>query len=156
MPVCQTCQLIKKRDEGTAPLWDSIYRTSYWDVVHSYNTALPGWTVLVCQRHIAAIDEMTEEEAIDLGLLMRRVSIILKEITGCAKTYVIQFAEHPDHPHVHFHLVPRMSDQPDDYKSTRIFNYLGVDEQERVGEEDMNRIANQLRARLTEMASQTE
>src|SRR5690349_2890677 len=56
---CHTCDLLKRRDEGNAPLWDCIYRTPYWDVVHSYNTALPGWLVLVARRHIAAIAELT-------------------------------------------------------------------------------------------------
>ncbi|MCA9881656.1 MAG: HIT family protein [Anaerolineae bacterium] len=152
MSNCKTCVLLKKRDEGTSPLWDSIYRTPYWDVVHSYNTSLLGWITVVLRRHAAAIDELNDHEAIDIGLLIRRVSIILKEITGCSKTYVIQFAEHPDHPHVHFHVVPRMANMPEDHRGIHIFKYLGVDESERVGEEDMNRIAKAIRSRLTEMA----
>ncbi|MDX2136516.1 MAG: hypothetical protein SF123_00350 [Chloroflexota bacterium] len=31
----------------------------------------------------------------------------LRTTTGCAKTYVAQFAEHLDHPHVHFHIIMR-------------------------------------------------
>ena len=138
---CKTCELIARRDAGIAPLWDCIHRARFWDVVHSYNTALPGWLVLVARRHIEAIDELTDEEAIELGGLLRRVSMALKEITGCLKTYVIQFAEAADHPHVHFHIVPRMADQPEDRRSTKIFGYLGVPEEERVSEETMNEIA---------------
>jgi diadenosine tetraphosphate (Ap4A) HIT family hydrolase len=142
---CRTCELITKRDAGTAPLWDCIQRTQYWDVVHSYNTALPGWLVLVARRHMAAIDEMTEDEAVELGRLIRQVSLALKEVTGCAKTYVMQYAEHPDHPHVHFHIVPRMPDQPEERKGQNIFGYLGVPENERVSEERMNEIAAAVR-----------
>lgn len=145
---CRTCELTVRRDAGDAPLWDNIYRTAYWDVVHSFNTALPGWMVLVARRHMAAIDEMTEAEAVELGRLIRQVSIALKQVTGCAKTYVMQFAEHPDHPHVHFHVVPRMADIPDAYRAIHIFKYLGVPDEARVSETDMNVLAEKIKACL--------
>ena len=141
MANCYTCELTTQRSAGQAPAWDSILRTQYWDVVHSYNTSLRGWLVLVARRHMAAIAEMTEEEAVELGSLIRRVSLALQEVTGCLKTYVIQFAEHPDHPHVHFHIVPRMPDQPEERRSINIFSCLGVAPEERVSEEVMNEVA---------------
>lgn len=146
---CKTCEMIAARDAGTAPLWDSIFRTQFWDLVHSYDTALPGWLVLVARRHIVAIHEMTEEEAEELGTLIRWVSIALKEVTGCLKTYVIQFAEAAEHPHVHFHVIPRMADQPRERRSTRIFEYLGVPEEERVSEETMNTLAARIQGYLS-------
>ena len=142
---CQTCELVARRDRGEAPPWDAIYRSQYWDVVHSFNTSLPGWLVLVARRHIAAVDEMRDEEAVELGRLIQRVSLALKEATGCVKTYVVQFAESPDHPHVHFHIVPRMADQPEDHTGPNVFRYLGAADEERVGEERMNELAAQLR-----------
>ncbi len=145
---CKTCELVANRDAGTAPFWDCIHRAQFWDVVHSYNTALPGWLVLVARRHIEAVDELTEDEAVELGLLTRRVSLALKEVVGCQKTYVIQFAEAEGHPHVHFHIVPRMANQPDNRRSTRIFGYLGVPQNERVDEETMNKIAAKIQAIL--------
>lgn len=148
MTTCHTCELTAKRDSGEAPLWDSIYRTDYWDVVHAYNSSLLGWLVLVVRRHIASLDELTEPEAAELGLLIQRTSNALKQLIGCVKTYAIQFAEHPDHPHVHFHIVPRMADQPPDRKSTQIFGYMGVPDEERVSEAEMNAFAEQVRAIL--------
>jgi diadenosine tetraphosphate (Ap4A) HIT family hydrolase len=141
MGKCYTCELVARRDAGQAPPWDRIHRTQYWDVVHSYNTALRGWLVLVARRHIEAIAEMTEDEAVELGLLLRRVSVALKETTGCVKTYVLQFAEAAEHPHVHFHVVPRMADQPEERQGAQIFGYLGVPKEERVSEEAMNELA---------------
>ena len=102
---------------------------------------MPGWLVLVTRRHITAVDELTDTEAIELGHLIRRTSVALKEVTGCVKTYVIQFAERADHPHVHFHIIPRMADQPENRHSTQIFGYLGVPEEERVNQEVRNVIA---------------
>jgi diadenosine tetraphosphate (Ap4A) HIT family hydrolase len=103
------------------------------------------------RRHIEAIDELTDNEAIELGRLVRRVSIALREVTGCIKTYVVQFAEHEDHPHVHFHIVPRMKNQPEDRRSVRIFEYLGVPEEERVSEESMNEISAKIQSILLSM-----
>ncbi len=148
MGACLTCELVRRRDEGHAPLWDSICRTDHWDLVHSYNTSLPGWLVLIARRHLEAIDELTDEEAAELGVLLRQTSAALKEVTGCVKTYVIQFAEAAEHPHVHFHIIPRMADQPEERGSLGIFGYLGVPEAERVGEAEMNEIADQIRCRI--------
>lgn len=150
MTECLTCALVARRDAGTAPVWDSIVRTQYWDVVHSYNTSLLGWIVLVIRRHIEAVDEMTEDEAVELGKLMRHVSIILKTETGCTKTYVVQFAEAKEHPHVHFHIIPRMPDQPDEYKGPGIFKRLGVPEAERVDEAAMTALSLRVRQKLNE------
>jgi diadenosine tetraphosphate (Ap4A) HIT family hydrolase len=148
---CHTCELTVERDGGNAPLWDSIYRSEYWDVVHAYNTSLLGWLVLVARRHVAAIDELSEAEAVEMGKLVRQLSIILKAQVGCTKTYVIQFAEAPRHQHVHFHIVPRMADQPDDHKGPHIFKYLGVPDEERVSEAAMNDLALKIRRNLLEM-----
>jgi diadenosine tetraphosphate (Ap4A) HIT family hydrolase len=145
---CHTCELIAQRDAGKAPPWDAILRTEYWDVVHAYNTSLPGWLVLVVRRHITAVAEMTEAEAAELGSLLRRVSLALQKVTGCEKTYVIQFAEQAEHPHVHFHVIPRMADLPEAVRSTRIFTLLGVPPSDRVPEETMNEIAQRIRREL--------
>ena len=154
MSKCKTCELISLRDQCQAPLWNNIYRYQNWDVVHSFNSTLPGWLVLVARRHIEAIDELTENESIELGVAVRRVSIALKQVTGCVKTYVMQFAESPEHPHVHFHIVPRMANQPEGYKSTKIFKYLGASEEERVNETRMNEIAARIQRILLSMESE--
>ena len=154
MADCVTCALTLQRDKGKAPLWDNIFRTQYWDVVHSFNTGLPGWLVLVARRHIAAIDEMSEAEAAELGNLLRQVSLSLKQVTGCLKTYVMQFAEHPQHPHVHFHVVPRLKDQPDTHRGPKVMNYLKVSEAEYVDEATMNALSEQIRQSLLAMAPQ--
>ena len=145
MKTCKTCELIANRDAGAAPIWDSIYRTPLWDVAHSYNTALPGWLVLVARRHIESLDELTDPEAVEMGRLIRRTSLALKKVTGCEKTYVLQFAEKAEHLHVHFHIIPRMADQPENRAGPQIFGYLNVPAEERVSQEVMNAIAVRVR-----------
>ncbi len=148
---CMTCSLIARRDAGQAPLWDCILRTDSWDLVHSYNTSLPGWLVLVARRHVTAIEELTDEEAAELGVLLRRTSAALREVTGCVKTYVCQFAEQAEHPHVHFHVIPRMVDQPAERRGPRVFGYLGVPEEERVSEALLHDLAVKIQ-RIFKMA----
>ncbi len=148
MAQCESCRRITTRDRGEAPPWDNIYRSPYWDVVHAYNCAHLGWLVLVCRRHIEAIDEMTRAEAHDLGDLLRVASRALKLRLGCEKTYVMQFAEASDHRHVHFHLVARMRQQPPEDKSWRIFRHLGVPVEQRCSETAMNALAADVGAHL--------
>lgn len=144
---CGTCARIAERDAGRAPLWDEIVRTPDWDLVHSYDTSLLGWLVLVPRRHIVSVAELDLVEGRALGDLLRFASGALEEELGCAKTYVMQFAEHPEHPHVHFHVVPVAADLPQDHRGANVFHYLGVNDAERVPEQEMNALAARLRDR---------
>ncbi len=156
MADCYTCELVAKRDSGEAPLWDSIVRTDHWDLCHAYNTRLLGWMVLVSRRHLTALHEMNSAEAAELGTLMHQTSVALQHAVGCTKTYVMQFAEHPLHPHVHFHVVPRMPDQPAELNSTRVFGYMTDDLSERVSEAEMNRVSAEIRNHLQDGLDSTE
>ena len=149
--VCHTCARLSERDKGKVPLWDNIYRSKYWDVVHAYNTSYLGWLVLVVRRHIEAIDELTPDEAQELGALLQQVSLALKRQLGCSKTYVMQFAESPDHPHVHFHLVARMPDQALEDRAYKIFRHLGVPLEHRCSDEDLDNFAEGIRAQLKQL-----
>jgi diadenosine tetraphosphate (Ap4A) HIT family hydrolase len=145
MTICQTCVLSENRKSPEVPLWDSIYPARHFDVAHAYNSTLPGWIVLVLKRHAAAIDELTEEESVELGILIRKVSVALKHAVGCSKTYVMQFAEAQGHSHVHFHIVPRMADIVAENVGRNVFNYLGGDEDRFVSEAHLNEIARKMR-----------
>jgi diadenosine tetraphosphate (Ap4A) HIT family hydrolase len=142
---CITCELVVRRDIGEAPIWDSILRTQNWDIVHCNDTSLLGWIVVIARRHIESIDQLTYAEALELGGLLRKVSQALKKVIKCNITYVIQFAEAAGHRHVHFHIVPRMADLPEEYRGVRIFKLLGVSDKDRVSEETMNKFAIQIR-----------
>lgn len=145
MNECQTCALIDRRNSPDVPPWDSIFAARYFDVTHAYSTSLPGWTIIVCKRHIAAVHDMSAEEARELGELILLVSRALKFAVGCAKTYVMQFAEQPGHNHVHFHVVPRMDGIPDENKGANVFNYLNVDSELEVSEIERSQIAIRMR-----------
>ena len=145
---CDTCKLIQRRDEGVAEAWDQILRTAHFDVVHSFNTSLPGWLVIVAKPHASTIAELSEAAAIELGQLLRDVSIALTEVTGCAKTYVMQFAESPTHQHVHFHVVPRLIDIPETLKGGQVFVYMSVPEDALLSDDQMNEVSSGVRTAL--------
>lgn len=69
-------------------------------------------------------------------------------MTGCDKTYVAQFAEAAGFSHVHFHIVPRMPELPDEVRGPRVFRLLRRGEHEIVSDERMDEIAVALRAHL--------
>jgi diadenosine tetraphosphate (Ap4A) HIT family hydrolase len=104
--------------------------------------------VLVLRRHVATLAEMTDEEAGELGPLVKLVSRTLAEVVGCAKTYVAQFAEDPLHRHVHFHVIPRAPDQLEEFRGPGVFAALGVPEERCVPEERMNVIAAAMALKL--------
>jgi len=87
----------------------------------------------------------TPDEAAELGRLLPAVSQALQKVVGCQKTYVVQFADHPEHPHVHFYVIPITADLPAGKRGPGVFGYLGVPEEERISEMTMNEIAARVR-----------
>ena len=71
-----------------------------------HRQSLPGWLVLVPRRHTVALDDLTADEAADLGPLLRAVSSALRDVVRCRKTYVVLFAEAEGFQHIHFHIIP--------------------------------------------------
>ena len=142
MYTCRTCELTKRRDSGEAPSWDAILRTRHWDVAHADDTSLEGWTILVLRRHVESLADINDEEAAELGPLIKSVSRALAEVLACTKTYVAQFAEDPLHHHVHFHVIPKSAHHPEELLGLHVFACLGVPEGERVPEGRMNEIGS--------------
>jgi diadenosine tetraphosphate (Ap4A) HIT family hydrolase len=104
---------------------ERIYVDEFWRVAHAFDSSLAGWLIVVPRRHVEAIAELTPAEAASLGTVLHRASIALTNTLRCQKTYVMQFAEAEGFSHVHFHVVPRMADLPEEHRGPRIFHYLG-------------------------------
>ncbi|MFI6697834.1 HIT family protein [Streptomyces sp. NPDC050509] len=90
-PDCYTCGQEARIEE--LPLSERIVLDRHWRVAHAFDTALPGWLVLLPRRHVTAVHELTDAEAATLGTWQVRLSRALRDVTGCVKTYVAQFAE---------------------------------------------------------------
>jgi diadenosine tetraphosphate (Ap4A) HIT family hydrolase len=125
-----------------------ILFTDSWTVAHAFDTGLPGWVVLLPIRHVIALHELTSEEAAELGPLLRDLSIALQKVVGCEKTYVMLFAEAEGFAHLHFHVVPRMPDQPEELRGPGVFGMLGLPAESRVPDAEMDRVAVAIRHAL--------
>ncbi len=45
------------------PPRERIAADRYWRVAHAFNSALPGWLILIPRRHVTTIAELTDDEA---------------------------------------------------------------------------------------------
>jgi diadenosine tetraphosphate (Ap4A) HIT family hydrolase len=106
---CSSCR--NHQQSAALPPRELIAADDYWRVAHVFDTALPGWLVLVPLRHVTSIADLTDAEAASLGTWQVRLSRALQAVTGCLKTYVVQFAEKEGFAHVHFHAASANSSE---------------------------------------------
>lgn len=145
VPGCYPCD--RQMQSGLPPRED-VLRTDHWRVALAFNSTLPGWLVLVPTRHVTSFTELTPEAAGELGVLVHRLAIALETVTGCVKTYLMQFSEADGYSHLHLHLVPRQADQPAEARGPRIFVYLSDDETRWIPEAERDALAVSVRAAL--------
>lgn len=127
---------------------EAIVWTDHWRVAHAFDSSLPGWLVVVPTRHVTALDELSSDEMVELGPLLRDLTAALRLVVGSHKTYVMLLAEAAGFAHVHFHVVPRMPNQPHERRGPRVFAYLGQPDGIRVTDNEMDQLAEQLRDSL--------
>lgn len=124
--------------------WQEVLQTPHWRAAHAFNSTLPGWLVLVPTSHVTAVADLSADAAAELGTLIHRLSRALHEVTGCVKTYVMQFAEADGFSHLHVHLVPRAADLPATLKGPAIFGYLTDDEGDALSQDERDALAGRL------------
>ncbi|MGH3504099.1 MAG: HIT family protein [Nocardioidaceae bacterium] len=149
MPGCFCCDQQVQEDP---PPREDVVHTDHWRVAHAFNSTLPGWLVVLPTRHVTSFAELSPEAAGELGGLVRRLSTGLETVTGCVKTYLMQFSEAEGFSHLHLHLVPRLPDQPEDARGPGVFVYLSDDEAQWLAETERDTIALSLRAALGHVA----
>jgi diadenosine tetraphosphate (Ap4A) HIT family hydrolase len=133
---------------GEPPPRENLLQTPHWRVAHAFNSTLPGWLVLLPRRHVAAFTELAPEAAAELGTLVHRLSTALETVTGCVKTYLMQFSEAEGFSHLHLHLVPRSADHPADARGPRVFSFLSDDADAWLPEAERDEIALAIRRAL--------
>jgi diadenosine tetraphosphate (Ap4A) HIT family hydrolase len=137
------CLVCAANASSDLPPRERVHVDHHWRVATAFDSALPGWLVVVPRRHVTSLHELTATEAGELGLLLRAASVALVEVTGCVKTYVALFAEAEGFSHLHVHVVPRQADLPPDHRGPRVFGYLGGGPDE-VSEADRDALALRL------------
>lgn len=145
-PDCYNCTLQARTD---APPRDRVLRTDHWQVSHAFAVAQPGWLVLApTGGHVTSFADLSDQAAAELGPLLQRLSRALEPVTGCVKTYQMQFSEAEGYAHLHVHLVPRMPDQSPEAIGPRVFSLMVDDPERVVDEKRRDEIALALRREL--------
>lgn len=144
-PGCFACG---QQASPSLPPREDVVHTAHWRVAHAFNSTLPGWLVLVPTRHLESFTELSPEAADELGGLVRRLSIALEAVTGCVKTYLMQFSEAEGYAHLHLHLVPRLPGHPEEARGPRVFAYLTDDEAQWLPEAERDAVAVAVRESL--------
>ena len=139
---CHSCRSISgEKRISPGPV---IHEGKYWVIEHAYPTALKGWLVIVLKRHAEALHELTADEFAELGELQHRLARLLHAETGCLKEYSVCFAEMAGFYHIHFHIIPRGVDWPDDLKGGKSFALLKVSEADAVPPEEIRAYCERL------------
>ena len=145
VPGCFACD---QQAAVALPPREDVVHTGHWRVAHAFNSMLPGWLVLLPTRHVTSFTQLTAAAADEVGGLVVRLSAALEAVTGCAKTYLMQFSEAEGFSHLHLHLVPRLPDHPEDARGPKVFAYLTDDQAQWLPTTERDSLALALRAAL--------
>ena len=106
----ETCFLCRKHvGEEAAPPGGYIYEDEHWMVCHAPGKLGPLGTLFIeSKRHFLDYAEMTDEESVSLGNVMRKIYHPLRSQTNTERIYQVTLIEGV--PHFHSWLVPRRKD----------------------------------------------
>ena len=152
MTDCYAC-LQNGKTPGELPPRELVYDDGGWRVVHAFGSAIPGWLVVVCRRHITSMSQLTPQEAAILGPLLATLSRALEDVFPACKAYVAFLAEVEGFEHLHIHVVPRGEDMPQKQRGKHVFDWLQMPEEEAITAEEADRIALKLRPLVTQEMS---
>jgi diadenosine tetraphosphate (Ap4A) HIT family hydrolase len=122
-----------------------------WRLEHTFEPIpMIGWLVLKPLRHVEAIADLTSDEAEALGPLLQRITRAVTEVLAPEKVYVVMLGEAV--AHIHFHLVPRAHEVPEERRGPAVFSLL--EEAHTTGRnladvKEAERIALAIKARLS-------
>jgi diadenosine tetraphosphate (Ap4A) HIT family hydrolase len=143
---CFTCQSIS--GEKRISPGPTIHEGKFWLVEHAYPCQLKGWLVLVLKRHVEALHELSQEEFMELAELQYKLTRLLFDELDCEKEYSICLAEAEHFHHIHFHLIPKPKNLPDELKATRIFAMLKVEEKDAVPPDEIQALCENLNTKF--------
>ena len=95
------------------------------------------------------LKDLSEEELNELGILQAAITKALFQELHCEKEYLVCFAEGKGFHHVHFHVIPRSKNLPEDLKGTGIFTMLRTEEKDAVSRDEIILLSQKLTSALT-------
>ena len=147
MEGCLACDLAEGRIDLPG---GEILNEGGWIVEHTVGPLGVGTLIVKPRRHIVHVSELDDDEATDLGPLLRRVAVLLERLTGADQVYVTLWSHHGGRPvHIHFVVQPVTRALMDDigalgpHLQTAMFD-RGVDPDR----DEVERFADRARAEL--------
>jgi len=106
----KTCFICRKHNgQETTPPGGYIYKDENWMVCHAPGNLGPLGTLFIeSKRHFLDFAEFNNEEQTSYGILAKRISAALKELTNAERIYHVSMVEGV--PHFHVWLIPRTKD----------------------------------------------
>lgn len=104
MADCIACEL----SNGTRELpGGRIHQTRFWLVEHCTGPLGIGAFVVKPERHVTSVADLSEEEAIELGPLLRLTSIVARELVDADQIYNCLWSHAGGIPvHIHYVVQP--------------------------------------------------
>ena len=134
----ENCFICRKHNrQEPAPPGGYIYEDDHWMVCHAPGKLEPLGTLFIeSKRHFLDFAEFNDEEQASYGILAKRISAALKQLTNAERIYHVSMMEGV--PHFHVWLIPRTKDI-----SEHGVAFLARDDS--CNEEDAFALANKLR-----------
>ena len=116
-----SCPLCAGKDENV------IFQNNFIRIVLVDD--IPGYIRIITQKHIKEFSDLSDEEAVKLTLLIKKIEKILLKITKADKINIASLGNMV--PHMHIHIIPRYVNDPWWPNSTfcekiREFNYPDI------------------------------
>ncbi|MBE3565399.1 MAG: HIT family protein [Thermogemmatispora sp.] len=141
---CFVCQKVRGKIAIPGGL---IYRDELVQATHLFpnqqGSVYLGYLMIEPLRHAPELADLTVEEAQAIGLLMSRLSRVLKEVLKAEHVYAFVLGDHV--PHLHLHLVARHPGAPQQYWGVHVTEWP---EAPRGGEAEVSTLTARLRAFL--------
>jgi diadenosine tetraphosphate (Ap4A) HIT family hydrolase len=113
MEGCLACEL----SNGSAPLpGGEIHATAYWRVEHCVGPLGVGTLIVKPKRHVVHVADLTDEEASELGPLLRRTSGVVSRLCSPEQVYVTLWSHADAVPgHIHWVVQPVTRELMDEF-----------------------------------------
>jgi diadenosine tetraphosphate (Ap4A) HIT family hydrolase len=101
---CVACELSNGMRDLPGGL---IHRTHFWLVEHCIGPLGLGTLVVKPERHVTSVADLSEDEAVELGPLLRRASIVAKHLVDADQVYNCLWSHAGGTPvHIHYVVQP--------------------------------------------------
>jgi diadenosine tetraphosphate (Ap4A) HIT family hydrolase len=109
MDGCMACELA----DGRRPLpGGQVFRTEHWLVEHCVGPLGLGTLIVKPERHVTDVASLTDEEAAELGPLLRQASAVTRELVDAEQVYNCLWSHAGGQPgHLHYVVQPVTADQ---------------------------------------------